>query len=78
MAEMFVESARIGGPIKPRQSWEVLKALDLRAGLVREAKLPAEMASKYKKITAPAARLHVLKTLSFKSDSQDLLLKIVP
>lgn len=45
--------SRVGGPIKPLQHWSSLLALDLRSGQVRQAKLPADMASKYRKITAP-------------------------
>ena len=55
MPALRAESARIGGPVKPLQPWRALQALDLRAGLVQEAKMPAEVASKYK-IKAPAAR----------------------
>lgn len=44
---------RIGGPLKALQPWSVLQRVDMRVGTITAAMLPQDMASKYRKISAP-------------------------
>lgn len=44
---------RVGGAVKALQPWSAIQAVDMRVGRIREAMLPQDMQSKYRKIAQP-------------------------